>query len=167
MRTQKWLGIMFRNLWVYILPTIYAARDVFEKKINQPAANVRFLSPFDNAIIHRDRVQQLFGFDYRLECYLPKEKRQFDYFCLPVLYRDKLVGQADCKAHRKTVVFKLIHLHLNDQNVDLDRFITHFTKTIYRFAAFNACHSLRVSNISPKKLAGTIKRALNAVEHLN
>ena len=148
------------------LPTLYAARDVFERKIAPPAVQVRLLSPFDNAIIHRDRVQQLFEFDYRLECYLPKEKRQFGYFCLPILYRDQLVGQVDCKAHRKTGIFELIHLHLNDPINDLDHFIFHFTKTIYRFAAFNACQSIRVSNISPKKLAAAFKRALNAVEQL-
>ncbi|VAW84581.1 FIG074102: hypothetical protein [hydrothermal vent metagenome] len=143
------------------MPPVYAAQNVFEIKINRPAANVRLLSPFDNAIIHRERVQQLFEFDYRLECYTPKEKRQFGYFCLPILYKDSLVGRVDCKAHRKTGNFELIHLHLEAKIVDLDHFITHFTKTVYRFSTFNNCHSICVSNITPKKLASLVRRAFN------
>jgi uncharacterized protein len=43
------------------------------------------LSPFDNLVIRRGWVQRLFDFDYTIECYVPAPKRQFGYFCLPVL----------------------------------------------------------------------------------
>jgi hypothetical protein len=49
------------------MPLVYVAQSALGTKINRSAANVRILSPFDNAIIHRDRVLQLFDFDYRLE----------------------------------------------------------------------------------------------------
>jgi len=143
---------------------VYATQNVFDEKINRPAANVRLLSPFDNAIIHRDKVQQLFEFDYRLECYMPKEKRQFGYFCLPILYKDRLIGRVDCKAHRKTGDFELVNLHLEDKTINLDHFIPHFIKTVYRFATFNNCHSIRVSIVSPKKLTSIFRSALNALE---
>lgn len=146
------------------MPQVYTTQDILDTKINRPATNVRLLSPFDNAIIHRDRVQQLFEFDYRLECYTPKEKRQFGYFCLPILYKDRLVGRVDCKAHRKIRDFELINLRLESKKINLDNFIPHFANIVYRFAIFNDCHSVRVSNISPKKLASTFRRALSSIE---
>lgn len=144
--------------------TVYTTQNNLDAKINRPATNVRLLSPFDNAIIHRNRVQQLFKFDYRLECYIPKEKRQFGYFCLPILYKDRLVGRVDCKAHRKIGDFELVNLHLESKNISLDNFIPHFAKIVYRFAKFNDCRSIRVSNVSPKKLTSMFRRALSSVE---
>lgn len=143
------------------MPPVYTTPDFLDTKIRRPASNVRLLSPFDNAIIHRDRVQQLFDFDYKLECYTPKEKRQFGYFCLPILYKDSLIGRVDCKAHRKTGDFELISLHLESKNISLDDFIPHFAKIVTRLAKFNDCQSIRVSNVKPKKLTSLFKRAFN------
>jgi len=63
---------------------------------------VRLLSPFDNLVIQRKRLQQLFGFHYQIECYVPAAKRQFGYFCLPILWDECFVGRVDPKAHRST-----------------------------------------------------------------
>jgi len=142
-------------------PSIYTTQNFINTKIKQPTTNVRLLSPFDNAIIHRDRVQQLFDFDYRLECYTPKEKRQFGYFCLPILFKDKLVGRVDCKAHRKSGDFELINLYLESKNIDFERFVPPFAKIVSRFAIFNGCQSIRVSNVRPKKLTTMFKKALS------
>jgi len=143
-------------------PSVYTTENILDTKLSRPAANVRLLSPFDNAIIHRDRVQQLFEFDYKLECYTAKEKRQYGYFCLPILYKDKLVGRVDCKAHRKTGDFELIHLHLETKDINLDDFIPRFTKMVHRFAIFNNCQSIHVTNVSPKKLTSTFRKALSS-----
>ncbi len=142
------------------MPPVYAAPNIFDVNTRKPINNVSIMSPFDNAIIHRDRMQQIFAFDYRMECYIPKSKRQFGYFCLPILYQDNLVGRVDCKAHRKTGHFELIHLHLEKKVSDFDHFMVHLTKAIYRFAKFNHCHHIRVSNVTPKKLANEIKKLL-------
>ena len=145
------------------VPPVYTTENNLNTNINRPVTNVRLLSPFDNAIIHRDRVKQLFKFDYRLECYTPKEKRRFGYFCLPILYRDRLVGRVDCKAHRKNDDFEIINLYLESKNINLDSFIPHFTKIVHRFAVFNNCRSIRVSGVSPKKLTSTFRKALSIV----
>ncbi|MDP6414118.1 MAG: crosslink repair DNA glycosylase YcaQ family protein [Gammaproteobacteria bacterium] len=55
-------------------------------------SSLRVLSPFDNAVIQRDRIKRLFNFNYQIECYVKKENRNYGYFCLPLLHRNRLIG---------------------------------------------------------------------------
>lgn len=144
------------------MPSAFADRELVDAKVARPPSTVRILSPFDNAVIHRDRVQALFGFDYRMECYVPEAKRQFGYFCLPLLFRDELVGRVDCKAHRQERQFEMIHLHLDDALIDLDQFVPPFAKAVRRFATFNQCDSIVLTKISPRKLASPFRRAFRS-----
>lgn len=100
---------------------------------------VKILSPFDNLVIHRDRLNGLFKFDYRIECYVPAAKRLYGYFCLPILYGDQLVGRIDCKAHRAKRKFEVLSLHLEDRTIDLDHFRRLLHAELQRFADFNQC----------------------------
>lgn len=71
------------------------------------ATKTALLSPFDPIVWHRKRASELFGFDYRIECYTPEAKRQFGYFVLPILQRGELVGRLDAKMHRSQAVFEV------------------------------------------------------------
>ena len=62
---------------------------------------IRVLSPFDPVIRDRQRLSWLFGFDYRIEIYVPEEKRIWGYYVFPLLEGDKLIGRIDMRAKRK------------------------------------------------------------------
>jgi uncharacterized protein YcaQ len=62
---------------------------------------VHILSPFDPLMIQRKRTQLIFGYEHRFEAYVPKEKRRFGYFALPVLAGDGIVAALDLKTDRQ------------------------------------------------------------------
>ncbi len=62
---------------------------------------VHILSPFDPLVIQRKRFQQFFGYEYRFEAYVPREKRVFGYFVCPVLLGDEIVAALDLKTDRQ------------------------------------------------------------------
>ena len=103
---------------------------------------LRFLSPFDNLVIRRQRTAELFDFNYQLECYVPAAKRKRGYFSLPILYKDRLVGTMDAKAHRKTGVFSIKSLHLDHRPEDEDVFLECFHRELRDFMEFNKCTEL-------------------------
>ncbi|WP_315706825.1 MULTISPECIES: winged helix-turn-helix domain-containing protein [unclassified Bradyrhizobium] len=62
---------------------------------------VHILSPFDPLIIQRKRTELFFDYAHRFEAYVPKEKRQFGYFALPVLVGEDIVAALDLKTDRQ------------------------------------------------------------------
>ena len=65
-----------------------------------PGARTTILSPFDPVCWKRDRIERMFGFEYRIEIYTPEPKRQFGYYTLPILHNRDLVGRIDLKSDR-------------------------------------------------------------------
>jgi uncharacterized protein YcaQ len=119
-------------------PPIYV--DV--KSLEQVSSNeniLKILSPFDNAVIHRERLNALFKFDYRIECYVTASKRTFGYFCLPILFGDEFVGRIDCKAHRTSKRFEIIQLHLENNFLDREQFLPKLKTELQKLADFNKC----------------------------
>jgi len=142
------------------MPAVYALKNISENTSTIAQNNVKILSPFDNAIINRDRAQELFDFSYRLECYTPAAKRQYGYFCLPVLYGNTLVGRVDCKADRKEGVLRLLHVHYEKNIVDQEKFFTAFAQEIQEFAKFNQCENIKIQKSTPEKYKATLKEKI-------
>lgn len=122
------------------------------------------LSPFDPVVWDRRRALELFGFDYRLECYTPAEKRRYGYFTLPILRRGALVGRVDAKAHRADGVFELKSLAL-EPGVRLSaRFAADVAGALRRLANWHGCPALRVTRTVPDGFGALLRAALDDVE---
>jgi uncharacterized protein YcaQ len=65
------------------------------------------LSPFDNLICDRRRTEQLFNFHFRLEIYLPKSKRKYGCYVMPILHGDHFIGRVDPRMDRKNGVLNI------------------------------------------------------------
>ena len=136
----------------------HAAPATLALRPPKPAVAVRILSPFDNTVIQRDRALALFNLDFRIECYVPEPKRQWGYYCLPVLFRDGFVGLMDCKAHRETGVFEIKHLHLDDGLPEA--FDAAFNVAVWEYARYLGCDDMQLARVSPSHLTERMRRCL-------
>ncbi len=69
------------------------------------------LSPLDRLVFDRQRMVDLFEFDYALEMYKPADQRKWGYWAMPVLFGDRLVGKVDATTNRKTRVLRVDAVH--------------------------------------------------------
>jgi uncharacterized protein len=117
-------------------------------------ANVTtLLSPFDPLVWDRKRLKDLFGFDYKIECYTPAPKRRFGYFTLPILHRGALVGRLDPKAHRALGHFEVKALALEPGVVPSDELVAGLAAALRRLAAWHGTPELIIRRSEPADLA--------------
>ena len=82
---------------------VFAFDDVVDRVEDapDPLPVLRILSPFDPMIRDRQRANRLFGFDYRIEIFVPAHKRQYGYYVFPIMEGDRFVGRIDIKHRRQ------------------------------------------------------------------
>jgi uncharacterized protein len=83
----------------------HAHADISDEPVPDRAT---VLSPFDGLVKDRDRAEALWGFRYRLEMYVPRAKREYGYYVLPLLVGDEVVGRAEPRFDRKTGALELL-----------------------------------------------------------
>ena len=78
---------------------LLARPDIGEQaeRAAEPPGGVRVLSPFDPLLRDRRRAEWLFGFRYRIEIFVPEEKREYGYYVFPLLEGDRLIGRIDMR----------------------------------------------------------------------
>jgi uncharacterized protein YcaQ len=79
----------------------WARPEVLEDESDPAEPLVHLLSPFDPLVNQRKRLQLFFDYEHRFEAYVPKDKRVFGYFALPVLFSDEIIAAIDLKADRE------------------------------------------------------------------
>ncbi|MEM7646898.1 MAG: crosslink repair DNA glycosylase YcaQ family protein, partial [Pseudomonadota bacterium] len=109
------------------------------------SSKVHILSPFDNFVIQRQKLQRFFDFDYQIECYVPERKRKYGYFTLPVFQGAKALGRIDCKVDRTEKVVSVQSLHC-EHNFDKDWLKSKMTSKLRSFVKFNNCTDLEYSS---------------------
>ena len=153
------------NLWrLRSGERLYGPPDLFDRKAPRVPSAVKILSPFDNAVIQRDRLRTLFDYDYQIECYVTEKKRQFGYFCLPLLYRDAFVGRLDAKAHRKEGRLEIKALHIEDSGVPAGELLEALAQALPDFMRFQACDTLHTPHIEPRALRDEWRAAIAKAE---
>lgn len=120
----------------------YSTADIIAEHIPKNKKRVHILSPFDNLIIRRKKVKEIFNFDYTIECYVPEHKRVYGYFSLPILYGTEFIGRIDCKAERKNQIFIIKGLFPEGQ-FDREELYRIIEPTLYNFALWNGCQEIQ------------------------
>ncbi len=108
------------------------------------SASARSLSRFDAGVIHRHRVQELFGFAYQIECYTPAAKRKHGYFSLPLLAGGRFIGRIDAKADRPQRHL-IVRNFVVEPGVKVAGARAALDASLPEFAAFNGCETWTVS----------------------
>jgi uncharacterized protein YcaQ len=144
-----------------MLPADLPLLDEIEAGAHPPTLTT-FLSPFDNLIWSRERVQDLFGFDYRIEMYTPAAKRRYGYYVLPILHRGRLVGRLDPKVDRKQRALLVRTIYLEGREVITENLVHGIRGALAEFMTFHRCEHLEIARSEPAELAGLLRSTIQA-----
>lgn len=111
------------------------------------------LSPFDSLVWERARTERLFGFTHRLEAYVPKPKRVYGYFAMPVLAGGRLVGRVDPAREGRTLVARQVTL-------DGPKAARAVAQALVEAAGWVGCANVRVERVDAPELRDSLVREL-------
>jgi len=109
------------------------------------------LSPFDNLIYERNRIEQLFNFKYRLEIYVPKENRQYGPYALPILFGDQFIGRINAKLNRETHQLEIKTIHSEPHAPRTKEVGEEIQTVLNQFATFLKAENIQYSKKIPKE----------------
>ena len=113
------------------------------------------LSPFDSLVWERARTERIFGFAHRLEAYVPKPKRVYGYFAMPLLSGGRLLGRVDPAREGKTLVAKQVSL-------ETSKAVLPMAQALREAAEWVDCSDVRVERVDAPELRRPLTEALAA-----
>ena len=124
------------------------------------AERTTFLNPFDSLFWTKGRDTLLWDFRQTLEAYVPKPKRIWGYYCLPILHEDRLVGRFDPKLDRKTGTLILKALYLEPSVAPDDDLVAGVAAAMRDFLAWHEATDLVIEKSDPGEFGSKLKKAL-------
>jgi uncharacterized protein YcaQ len=121
------------------------------------------LSPFDSLVWDRKRTQRVFGFDHRLEAYVPKAKRVHGYFTMPLLAGGRLIGRVDPAREGRTLIARKASFEpfAVTTAAKAERAVAHLADALREAAEWVGCDAVRVDRLDPPALAAPLGAALS------
>jgi hypothetical protein len=117
------------------------------------------LSPFDPVVWFRPRVERIFDFSYRIEIYVPKEKRRWGYYVLPFRLGDRLTARIDLKADRKNRVLQVQSAH-PETGTDEEETVIALARELRSLAEWLQLESISV--VSSDRFSRSLARSVTA-----
>jgi len=151
------VGVGQDNADSYILPgsLAYVDNTVLSEEI-------QLLSPFDPLLIQRGRLKRLFNYAYTLECYLPREKRKYGYFVLPLLTGTRFVGRLDARADRKRSCLQIRGFWLEKPGLVEPVSWLGLGERLKAFCHFNHCTSIELGEAVESAHAAHLLEGIHA-----
>ena len=109
-------------------------------------STITFLPPLDNLLWSRERIKDLFDFDYKWEIYTPRVKRKYGPYAMPILYGDRLIGRMDPQIDRKNKVMIVRLLQLEPEVKQTSELRQSFRNALNSFTIFNGADDIQVEN---------------------
>jgi hypothetical protein len=110
------------------------------------------LSPFDSLIWDRTRTTRIFGFEHRIEAYVPQPKRVHGYYAMPLLAGGRLVGRVDPKREGRTLHAKQVSLE--------PREVERMATALREAAEWVGCDAVKLGRVQPDEAAAPLRAAL-------
>jgi uncharacterized protein YcaQ len=162
-----------RGRWLVLARDLPALRRAARRRAGSRGTTL--LSPFDSLLWHRERVERLFGFSYRIEVYTPGPKRVHGYYTLPILHDGQLIGRVDAKAHRaeRRLAVRGVHFErwfvtggvppaASWGAIEQDAALAGVADALWSLARFTGADHVDLGRVVPRRLRGPLGRALGA-----
>ena len=160
---QRWFALAAE------LPMLEAAG-----RRRSPSKGTTLLAPFDSLLWHRERVKNLFGYDYKIEVYVPGPKRVHGYYTMPLFHDGQLIGRVDAKNHRIERRLEVRHVHFEPWaaagkdppaarwgSFDRDAALHGLGDSIRSLARFGGAESITLGRVTPSALATQVAKVIS------
>jgi len=159
-----------RDRWLILRDDLPALERAARRR--SASQGTALLSPFDSLLWHRERVRELFGYDYKIEVYVPAPQRRHGYYSLPILHDGHLIGRLDPKTWREQRRLEVRSVHFEPwfvkgqpapvgaRRVGRDAALAGVAQALGSLALFVGAERVTLGRVSPSILASPLRRAL-------